>query len=99
VQFPTKLRETFIANAPTFLDEARDPEALRIDLDRLRAFTAPALLTVGDTSPPFYPLVVNQVARALPQVTRGRFSGGHVPHVTVPAEYVKTVTSFTGEAT
>jgi hypothetical protein len=43
----------FIRNAPTFLDEARDPDGQRLDLDRLRRFDRPALLTKGSASPPF----------------------------------------------
>src|SRR5262249_43367904 len=35
---PQSIRDTFIRNAPTFLDETRDPEGLTIDLDSLRSF-------------------------------------------------------------
>jgi pimeloyl-ACP methyl ester carboxylesterase len=95
-----ELRETFVFNASTWHDEARDPEALSINLDRLWAFSAPALLTIGGQSPPFFPLVVRQIAQSIPQAVTHTFPGaGHVPHLSHPDEYVATVTSFAGEAT
>jgi len=94
-----ELRETFVFNASTWRDEARDPEALSINLDRLRPFSAPALLTLGGQSPPFFPLVVRQIAQRIPQAVTRTFPGaGHVPHLSHPDEYVATVTSFADEA-
>ncbi len=52
-ELTAQLREAFIRNAPTFLDEARDPDGQRLDLDRLRRFDRPALLTKGSASAPF----------------------------------------------
>ena len=99
-QLPPELRETFIFNASTWLDEMRDPEALSINLDRLRAFSARALLTLGGQSPPFFPLVVRQIAQKMPRAVTSTFPGaGHVPHLSHPDEYVVTVTSFADEAT
>ena len=99
-QLPLELRETFIFNASTWLDEMRDPESLSIDLDRLRAFSARALLTLGGQSPPFFPLVVRQIAQKMPRAVTSTFPGaGHVPHLSHPDEYVATVTSFAAETT
>lgn len=94
-----EMRETFVFNAPTWLDETRDPEALTLDLVRLRSF-GPILLTAGANSPNFFRLVVDAIAQALPQSEVRSFAGaGHVPHVSHAAEYVETVTSFfTGPA-
>ena len=89
------MRETFVFNAPTWLDEAHDPEALEIDLSGLRGFAAPALLTIGDQSAPFFPLVANRIAAMMPQATRHTYAGaGHVPHLSHPEEYVRVVTEF-----
>jgi pimeloyl-ACP methyl ester carboxylesterase len=94
-QLPPDLRETFVFNAPTWLDEMRDPESLTLDLDRLRRFSAPALLTFGGQSPPFFPLVVRQIAQTMPQAVTTTFPGaGHVPHLSHSDEYVATVTNF-----
>lgn len=92
---PQRLRDTFVFNAPTWLDEVRDPEALEIDLTGLQRCVAPALLTIGDQSAPFFPPVVSRVAAALPAATTRTYAGaGHVPHVSHPAEYVDGVTEF-----
>jgi pimeloyl-ACP methyl ester carboxylesterase len=56
-QLSTPMQQTFTFNAPTWLDEVQDPEALRLDLTHLAPFTRPALVTRGDKSPPFFPLV------------------------------------------
>jgi pimeloyl-ACP methyl ester carboxylesterase len=94
-ELPDEVRNTFVFNAPTWLDEAQDPEALGIDLGGLRGFTAPALLTVGDQSPPFFPKVVEKVAAAMPQAAMHTYAGaGHVPHLSHPEQYVGLVTKF-----
>ncbi|MEW5979503.1 MAG: alpha/beta hydrolase [Acidobacteriota bacterium] len=98
VELPQAVRETFVFNAPTFLDEAHDPEALEIDLAGLRRLAAPALLTIGDQSAPFFPPVVNRVAMAMPKAkTRTLAGAGHVPHLSHPAEYAEVVTEFIEE--
>jgi pimeloyl-ACP methyl ester carboxylesterase len=92
---PEQMRQTFMRNALTWYDELQEPGWNRLDLDRLRRFTKPALLTRSDQSPPFFPAVVAQVARALPHASQHLFAGaGHVPHVEQPAVYVERVTRF-----
>ncbi|WP_420404223.1 alpha/beta fold hydrolase [Nisaea sp.] len=92
---PQATRDTFVFNAPTWLDEVRDPDALEIDLNCLRKFSAPALLTVGEQSPPFFPLVVDRIADALAQAERYTFAeAGHVPHLSHPEEHVRVVAGF-----
>ena len=66
-----------------------------MDLSALRRFTQPALLTGGDQSAPFFPAVVERLARALPHAARHLFAGaGHVPHLMQPAAYVEVVGGF-----
>jgi pimeloyl-ACP methyl ester carboxylesterase len=94
-QLPQAKRETFVLNAPTWLDESREPGWMALDLQRLSAFRAPALLSSGGQSPPFFPLVVQRIAQALPHARQNVFQqAGHVPHVTHPAEYIRVVTEF-----
>jgi pimeloyl-ACP methyl ester carboxylesterase len=97
-ELPDEVRQVFVFNAPTWLDEVNDPEPLEIDLERLRGFAAPALLTFGDQSAPFFPLVVKQVAAALPRARISTYRGaGHVPHLSHPESYVQVVTGFIEE--
>lgn len=94
-RLPAESREIFVFNAPTWLDEMHDPEALEIDLGGLREFPAPALLTIGDQSPPFFPLVVDRIATVMPRASLRTYPGaGHVPHLSHPNEYVRVVTEF-----
>ncbi len=94
-KLPQALRDTFLHNAPTFLDETRDPEGLTANLAGLRRFERPALLTKGTESAPFFPRVIDKVAGALPHAEVRTFAGaGHVPHLTHPEDYVRTLTDF-----
>lgn len=98
-QLPDEDRQICIFNAATFLDEQRDPEWLAIDLQRLANFSPSALLTRGDQSEPFFPLVIEKVARALPQAQRRTLPGaGHVPQLSHPEKYIEAVASFISNA-
>lgn len=95
VQLPPDLQRTFIKNAPTFLDEARDPDQLAFDLAWIRAFSRPSLLTTGDQSPPIFAPVVAKVADALPKASVFTFQGaGHIPHATHPDAYSDAIGAF-----
>lgn len=99
-QLPPEMRRTFIANAPTFLDEMRDPEVATMALSALADFSCPALLTQGDQSPPMFARILDIVAAAMPQAERRTLAGaGHVPHVTHPELYVHLVSEFIRGAT
>lgn len=94
-QLPSAMRETFIFNAPTWLDEVRDPSGLNLDLAPLGTFRRPVLLSTGGQSPPFFLPVLNRLAASLPMATLATFPGaGHVPHLSHADEYVRTLTSF-----
>jgi pimeloyl-ACP methyl ester carboxylesterase len=94
-QLPREIQQTFIENAPTFLDEVNDPEQLAFDLESIKDLACPALLTTGAQSPPTYAPVLAKLARTLPDVETWTFKGaGHIPHVTHPSAYVETTTAF-----
>ena len=89
---PPAMQQTFVLNAPTYLDECRDPEQTTMDLTTLAEFTKPALITHGDQSPPMFPAIVDVVARAIPQAEKRLFPGaGHIPHTTHPNEFAEAV--------
>ncbi len=94
-QLPPEVQETFVVNAPTFLDETGDPEALALDLATLKSFDRPTLVTQGDASPPMFSPIADRVADAISTASRHTFSGaGHVPHMTHPDDYIQRVSSF-----
>jgi pimeloyl-ACP methyl ester carboxylesterase len=78
----------------------QEPQALSLDLTRLAAFTQPALVTLGDQSPPFFPLVAAKVVQMLRRGQQRTFAGaGHVPHVSHPGEFVEALLTFTAKVT
>jgi pimeloyl-ACP methyl ester carboxylesterase len=98
-QMPQAARDTFVFNAPTWLDELQEPSALSMQLDLLANFDAPTLLTLGGTSPPFFPLVVKRVAAAIPYARQHVYpDAGHTPHLSHPEDYVRVVREFIANA-
>lgn len=95
-QLPPEMRQTFVFNAPTWLDEMHEPEtAMTVDLARLSQFTRPLLITGGDKSPPLFPAILEKIAAGVPRVEQYTFRGaGHGPHLTHADEYVRIVTDF-----
>lgn len=93
---PAEMRDTFVFNAPTWVDEMNEPESvMTVDLVRLAAFSQPMLMTQGDQSPPFFSVILDRIAAAVPQAQRYTFHGaGHVPHLTHADEYVRVLTDF-----
>lgn len=89
-ELPPEIRETFIRNAPTFLDELQDPNQLRIDEAALGKLELPVRLTQGSESPPTFPAVIDRLVALIPRVTRGTIEGAaHVPHMTTPDRYLE----------
>jgi pimeloyl-ACP methyl ester carboxylesterase len=94
-QLSPDLKETFIANAATFLDEAHDPEQLAFDLAWIGSFDRPTLLTTGEQSPQIFAPLVEKVGNVLPNASVVAFPGaGHIPHLTHPEAYVEAITAF-----
>ena len=85
-------RQTLLANALTYLDQCRDPEALDIELESLAAFRGPALVTHGDLRPPFFKHIVELIVAVMPGA-RARLIPGtaHDPQVTHPDSYVRAL--------
>ena len=98
-ELSAELREVFIGNAPTFLDEARDPNSQSLDLDQLRRLDRRALLTKGTVSPPFLIAIVDAIASALPRFEIEEIDGAdHAPHQTTTKQYIDLVRRFVEDA-
>jgi pimeloyl-ACP methyl ester carboxylesterase len=99
-KLPPEVRQTFVFNASTWLDETNESEAaMTVDLARLAAFSRPVLLSEGDQSPPFFGVILRKVATALPHAQRHVYRGaGHVPHLTHADEFVSVVSGFVKHA-
>jgi len=91
----SNVQKTFIYNAPTFLDETRDPDSLELKIKSLYHFAKPALLTNGTQSAPFFLMVLDQLVKVLPNAERKAIGGaGHVPHLSHPEQYIQIVKEF-----
>lgn len=85
-------RRALLDNAFTYLDQYRDPDALRIELGDLAAFEGPALVTRGDRRPPFFRRIAEMVAAAMPGARSEVIPGtAHDPQVTDPGAYSRAI--------
>jgi pimeloyl-ACP methyl ester carboxylesterase len=86
---------TWVENAPTYLDDLRDPDGLNVDLDALSSYAQPTLLTQGDQSPPLFALVLDRLQTVLPHAQRHTYVGaGHIPQITHPSEFAADVADW-----
>ena len=67
---PEPLRATMADNAPTYLDEVRDPSWRTVDERALAGFAGPALVTGGGARPSFMAPVLDRLEELLPHVER-----------------------------
>jgi pimeloyl-ACP methyl ester carboxylesterase len=96
-KLPPEMQQTFVFNAPTWLDEMNEQGAFLVDVGRLAAFDRPALISRGDQSPPFFGTILDKIGETLPHARRHTFNGaGHVPHLTHPDDFVSIVGGFIG---
>jgi pimeloyl-ACP methyl ester carboxylesterase len=94
-ELPSSYQQELIYNAPTFLDEERDPENEYFDPEWITSFTGPVLLTRGDQSPPVVAPMYAKAAEALPNAEFLTLPGaGHVPQRYQPEAYVETLSTF-----
>jgi pimeloyl-ACP methyl ester carboxylesterase len=92
---PEEIKQIMIANAPTFLDDLRDPEAFAFSLDQLRSFPHPVLLTDSGDDMPFAQPVVRKLANVLPHTQYEHFpDADHDAQVSQPETYAQAVLSF-----
>ena len=86
-----------LANALTYLDQCRDPDALGIEVDDLAAFGGPALVTHGNRRPPLFKRIVEMVVAAMPGARSEAIPGAaHDPQVTHPGDYAQVIEEFAG---
>jgi pimeloyl-ACP methyl ester carboxylesterase len=94
-QLADPVRAILEANAPTFLDETRDPTSGSVDAAALAATAVPMLLTSGTESPILFPAVIGELATLVPTAQVTTIAGaGHIPHATHPDRWVATLLAF-----
>jgi hypothetical protein len=96
---PPEIKDIFVKNAPTLLDELRDPDFRGADLPALAGLQFPVMLTTASESSPDYARVIDRLLEAMPQATLHSIEGAApVPQLSMAEEYVEIVTSFAREA-
>jgi len=98
-ELPPEVREIMVQNAPTFLDELRDPAQLSIDEDVLGRLEVAVRLTEGSESPPVFPRVMDRLTELIPTATRETIKGAaHLPQLQTPDRYVEVTTRAVQQA-
>jgi pimeloyl-ACP methyl ester carboxylesterase len=94
-RFSPERQQIYIANAPAFVDVAREPFADTFDPDWLRSLGKPVLLTQGDQSGPFADAIFDQLNAMLPDAQFLTFpDAGHVPQITQPQVFAEAIAAF-----
>jgi pimeloyl-ACP methyl ester carboxylesterase len=93
-QLPPEIRQIMVGNAPTFLDESKDPQQFAFDPAWIAEFSRPILLTTGDRSPPFYMPMIKRLAETTDVQIHVFHGSGHIPQVTDPDLYVQVMVDF-----
>lgn len=92
---PASVREGFIRNAPTFLEELSDPRGLDVETDPVAKSRVPILITMGTSSPRVLIEAALHLSRQIPTATTAILEGaGHVPYRTHPELWVETLVGF-----
>jgi pimeloyl-ACP methyl ester carboxylesterase len=97
-KLPPDYQQELIYNAPTYLDEERDPEVLDFDPGWITAFPRPVFLTMGDQSDPIVAPMYAKLPELLPDVEILTLPGaGHVPQRYQPDAYADVITTLIRE--
>jgi pimeloyl-ACP methyl ester carboxylesterase len=89
---PEEQKQSFIENAPAFLDESSDEAWCQMDLAPLRTLESRLIITTGSVSSPFLRIIAERLRAALPHAQSRVFHGaGHVAHQSAPAVFVDEV--------
>jgi pimeloyl-ACP methyl ester carboxylesterase len=98
-RLPPEVRAMFVRNAPTFLDELRDPDVYGADLAPLARIRVPLRVTQGTESLPEFARAIDLLVAAVPTAERETLEGaGHVPQMTAPERYTEAIGSFARRA-
>jgi pimeloyl-ACP methyl ester carboxylesterase len=97
-KFPPWFRQDVIDNTPNSLDDLSDPDMSDFDLEWVRAFTRPALLTLGDQTAPMFALLTTKIAEAMPAAEVREFTGaGHPIQAEQPERFAEAINTFVRE--
>lgn len=90
-----EMRASFVAHAPTWLDQARDPTRLDIVPEKFTRLQVPVCLSTGTQGLPWYAPTMAHLERLIPNVRLVAIpNAGHAPHLTHPEQWGRIALSF-----
>ncbi|EWH00185.1 alpha/beta fold hydrolase [Halomonas sp. BC04] len=90
-----EMRASFVAHAPTWLDQACDPTRLDIVPETFTHLQVPVCLSTGTQGLPWYAPTTVHLERLIPDVRLVTIPGaGHAPHLTHPDQWGRLALSF-----
>ncbi len=94
-RLPAAVRRSCADTMDRWVEEYRDPDALRPDPAGVQGTLVPVLLTAGAESPSFLAEIQGVLSEALPNATVRTLPGsGHTPHLSTPEMYVGVLLTF-----
>jgi hypothetical protein len=74
-ELPPEIRAIYVPNAPTFLDDLRDPTFVTIDETALARLEIRVCLTQGLESPPLFARAIDRLVELIPRARRETIEG------------------------
>ena len=94
-RLPPWFRQDVVDNTPNTVNDLTDSQGAAFDLEWVREFTRPALLTVGDQTAPIFPPIITKLAEAMPAAEVREFTGaGHVIQADQPESFAEAIDAF-----
>lgn len=94
-RLPEAARRRYTVNAPTFLDQRRDPDWRSLDIERIAASAVPVHLMYGDQTRGAFQATIHALAA---HISRARVSvlagGGHASAATHPEAFAAALRAF-----
>jgi pimeloyl-ACP methyl ester carboxylesterase len=89
-QIPPEVRQIMENNAPTFLDELRDPDQIGVDAKALAGLDIRVRVTAGSETSPVFTRTADLLGELIPGSVRETIPGaGHVPQLETPEAFVE----------
>ncbi|HSJ35515.1 MAG TPA: alpha/beta hydrolase, partial [Acidimicrobiia bacterium] len=94
-QLPEPFKAVLKGNAPTYLDELRDPTSTSVNLTALATTSVPLKITLGSESPRIFAAITDALAMLVPDARIETIAGaGHIPYVTHPHQWADILAAF-----
>ena len=92
---PPAMRDSFVSNSRSVIEELETTDVFRPDLERLRQLSVPMLFTRGQNSPSYLRAIAGTLSKSLPHAELVDIEGaGHTPQLSQPEIYAEVLKRF-----